>query len=129
MEKKKTLAATEKQLENTQEKLVNEKLKHEIKEIELRSQFNKMKRCQQQQQALAEQIRASKEQQEMEPSKLNQSPYGRSESLMALYQKEKAKQLYQEQMAIVEQRRAYSKKVAEVEKMHSLDRLAQSRKE
>ncbi len=48
---------------------------------------------------------------------------------MALYQREKAKQLYQEQLAIVRQRQEYTKRVAEIEKRHSLERLALSRKE
>lgn len=48
---------------------------------------------------------------------------------MALYQREKAKQLYQEQMAIVRQRKAYATKVAEIEKRHSIQRLTLSRKE
>jgi hypothetical protein len=48
---------------------------------------------------------------------------------MALYQRAKAKQLYYEQLAIVRQKEEYAKKVAEIEKRHSLTRLELSRKE
>ena len=48
---------------------------------------------------------------------------------MLLYQKEKAKQLYQEQMAIIRQKREYEARVREMERKHSLERLALSRRE
>lgn len=48
---------------------------------------------------------------------------------MALYQREKAKQLYYEQLAIVRQRQDYAQKVADIEKKHALSRLELSRKE
>jgi hypothetical protein len=60
---------------------------------------------------------------------ITENPYARSESLMAIYQREKAKQLYQEQITIVSQRKAYAARVAEIEKRNSLGRLALSRKE
>lgn len=63
-----------------------------------------------------------------EPSS-TENPFARSESLMALYQREKAKQLYYEQLAIVRQRQDYAQKVADIEKKHALSRLELSRKE
>ena len=60
---------------------------------------------------------------------MTENTFARSESLMFLYQKEKAKQLYQEQLAIIKQKREYETRVADIEKQHSLDRLALSRKE
>jgi histidinol-phosphate/aromatic aminotransferase/cobyric acid decarboxylase-like protein len=79
--------------------------------------------------SLAEQIRVQNEMKEPIDKSLNENPFARSESLMALYQREKAKQLYYEQLAIVRQRQDYAKKVAEIEKKHSLTRLEYSRRE
>ncbi|KAJ3127609.1 hypothetical protein HK098_006048 [Nowakowskiella sp. JEL0407] len=55
--------------------------------------------------------------------------FARSESLMFLYKREKAKQLYREQLAIVEQKKLWEKKCLEIERMGELERLANSRKE
>jgi hypothetical protein len=60
---------------------------------------------------------------------MTENLFARSESLMVLYQKEKAKQLYQEQLAIIKQKREYEARLAEMERQHSLERLALSRKE
>ena len=83
----------------------------------------------QQREALSEQIRVHKEAAINDSGKPNVNPYGRSESLMALYQKEKAKELFKEQLAIVQQRKNYEAKVAEIEKHHSLQRISLARQE
>lgn len=79
--------------------------------------------------SLAEQIRIQQNMKEKPENSSIENPFARSESLMALYQREKAKQLYYEQLAIVRQKEEYAKKVAEIEKRHSLTRLELSRKE
>ena len=79
--------------------------------------------------ALAQQIRIQHGLKEKPDPGSVENPFARSESLMALYQREKAKQLYYEQLAIVRQRRDYAHKVADLEKRHSLAKLELSRKE
>lgn len=78
--------------------------------------------------SLAEQIRLQNEAKDTTEI-VNDSPFPQSESLMSLYQREKAKQLYYEQLAIVRQREEYAKKVIEMEKKHTLDRLELSKNE
>ncbi len=79
--------------------------------------------------SLAEQIRLQNEMKETPDNSIHENPFARSESLMELYQREKAKQLYYEQLAIVRQRQEYAKKVADIERKHSLTRLEHSRRE
>ena len=100
-----------------------------IKAAELRAHLEKLQKCKQQRDALSEQIKIHHQQKDDEKSTPQENPYARSESLMALYQREKAKQLYQEQLAIVKQRENYLKKIGEIEKRHSLERLTVARKE
>ncbi|TPX61416.1 hypothetical protein SpCBS45565_g07243 [Spizellomyces sp. 'palustris'] len=96
---------------------------------EIESHIEKLKRRQQQQDILAEQIRSRQQLQQHSPEPALPNPFARSENLMYLYQKEKAKQLYQEQLAIIKQRREYEARVADMERQHSLDRLTMSRHE
>ncbi|KAJ8330113.1 Coiled-coil domain-containing protein 81 [Batrachochytrium dendrobatidis] len=112
-----------------EDRISNDTLIKEIKAAELQNHLEKSKRCMAQQKALSEQIRLRQSDKDPLENVVFDNPFARSESLMVLYQKEKAKQLYQEQMAIVRQRREYAHKVTEIEKRHSLDRLAISRKE
>lgn len=79
--------------------------------------------------SLAEQIRINNDLRAIDVPETPDNPYVRSESLMALYQREKAKQLYYEQLAIVRQKQDYAQRVAEIEKKNSLARLSLSRKE
>ncbi|KAJ2997467.1 Coiled-coil domain-containing protein 81 [Globomyces sp. JEL0801] len=112
-----------------QDKLISERLRKEIKAAELQAHWDKMQRCQKQRSSLSEQIRINQEMKEKKDTGVSDNPFARSESLMALYQREKAKQLYYEQLAIVRQRRDYAQKVADIEKKHALTRLEFSRKE
>ncbi|KAJ3096795.1 hypothetical protein HK100_005488 [Physocladia obscura] len=109
----------------------NERLLKEFKTAQVQNHFDKLRRRQQQQEALGEQMitqeLARKREAILEP--MTENSFARSETLMFLYQKEKAKQLYQEQLAILKQRRDYEKHVADMEKHHSLERLTSSRKE
>jgi hypothetical protein len=79
--------------------------------------------------SLAEQIRLNRSLKEKEISGHSENPFARSESLLALYQREKAKQLYYEQLAIVRQKRDYVIRIADIDKKHSLNRLDIARKE
>ncbi|KAJ3275036.1 Coiled-coil domain-containing protein 81 [Terramyces sp. JEL0728] len=112
-----------------QEKLISERLRKEIKAAELQAHCDKLQRCQKQRTSLAEQIRVHQDLREKKEPTTNENPFARSESLMALYQREKAKQMYYEQLAIVRQRQDYAQKVADIEKKHALNRLELSRKE
>ncbi len=95
----------------------------------MQSQLNKTQRYQQMRASLAEQIRLNNNLKGSEEPDPIENPFARSESLMALYQREKAKQLYYEQLAIVRQKQDYAKKVADFDQKHSLSRLDLSRKE
>jgi hypothetical protein len=96
---------------------------------EIQNHLEKLGRRQQQQKVLNEQILAQAHKNEVNTEAMTENPFARSESLMFLYQKEKAKQLYQEQLAIIKQRREFENRLEAVEKQHSLERLALSRKE
>lgn len=100
-----------------------------IKAAELQAHLNKTQRYQQMRASLAEQIKISNGLKEKEEPDPIENPFARSESLMALYQREKAKQLYYEQLAIVRQKQDYAQKVSDIERRHSLHRLDISRKE
>ncbi|KAI8843783.1 hypothetical protein BJ741DRAFT_589232 [Chytriomyces cf. hyalinus JEL632] len=121
----------EQALKDFEDRELNERLLKEFKTAEVQNHFDKLRRRHQQQEALTEQMvtqeNARRQEAILEP--MTENCFARSESLMFLYQKEKAKQLYQEQLAILKQRREYETKVAELEKQHSLDRLSVSRKE
>ncbi|KNC97512.1 uncharacterized protein SPPG_06987 [Spizellomyces punctatus DAOM BR117] len=110
-------------------KVLNQRLSKELSTAEIESHIEKLKRRQQQQDILAEQIRSRQQLQQHSPEPALPNPFARSENLMYLYQKEKAKQLYQEQLAIIKQRREYEARVADMERQHSLDRLTMSRHE
>ncbi|KAJ3094271.1 Coiled-coil domain-containing protein 81 [Phlyctochytrium planicorne] len=119
----------EKQEKESEDKELNEKFMREFKESEVQSHLEKLKRRHQQQEVLAEQIRAQAQRSEHVQEPVTENPFARSESLMFLYQKEKAKQLYQEQLAIIKQKREYESRIADIDRQHSLERLALSRKE
>jgi hypothetical protein len=120
-----------------QDKLISERLRKEyarctdlrIKAAELQSHLEKTQRNQKQRNTLSEQIRIRQDMKEKNEPGPAANPFARSESLMALYQREKAKQLYYEQLAIVRQRQEYSQKINDVEKKHALSRIDMSRKE
>ena len=57
-----------------------------------------------------------------------ENPHARSESLMVLYKKEKAKQLYLEQIEIMKQKKEYEARIAELDRKHSLERVVTTRK-
>jgi hypothetical protein len=63
-----------------------------------------------------------------EPILYKENPFARSEKLLELYQKQKAKQLYQEQLAIVEQKKEYERKILALEKGLAQERLAFTKK-
>lgn len=98
-----------------------------LKTTEIEEHIEKLKKRQQQQQELQEQInsRCSNN----VPTSVADNPFARSENLMILYQREKAKQLYQEQLEIIKRKREYEVRVADMERKHSLERLAASRRE
>ncbi|KAI9197302.1 uncharacterized protein BJ171DRAFT_520663 [Polychytrium aggregatum] len=126
-----------KQIKRTQEKLqkeyedrvLNQKFLREFKTSETEAHLEKLKRRQAQQDALSEQIRTAQERRKQITGAETDNPFARSESLMFLYQKEKAKQLYQEQLAIIKQKREYEARVADIERKNALERLCLSRKE
>jgi F420-dependent methylenetetrahydromethanopterin dehydrogenase len=95
----------------------------------LQSHYEKHQKAQSMRNSLAEQIRIHHCTKEKDEKPKMENPFARSESLMAMYQREKAKQLYHEQLAIVKQREDYAKKVAEIEIKHSLSRLEHSKRE
>ncbi|KAI9337735.1 hypothetical protein BDR26DRAFT_935462 [Obelidium mucronatum] len=128
---KRTRRLRDKHAKDIEDRELNERLLKEFKTAEVQNHFDKLRRRQQQQEALTEQMAleqmARKREAILEP--MTENSFARSETLMFLYQKEKAKQLYQEQLAILKQRREYETRVADMEKNHSLERLALSRKE
>ncbi|KAH6565165.1 hypothetical protein BASA60_010042 [Batrachochytrium salamandrivorans] len=110
-------------------RLENELSDKELKAAALQAHWNKTQRYKAQKNALYEQIQLNQQSMGAPKEAPLDNPFSRSESLMALYQKEKVKQLYQEQLAIVRQRRDYARRISEIEKHHSLSRLTLSRKE
>ncbi|KAJ1565256.1 hypothetical protein HK405_012802 [Cladochytrium tenue] len=121
----------DKATKETEDQEFNEQLTRENKLLEIQTHLQKLQRRQQQQEALTEQVKVHGERARqaavVEP--MRENLFARSESLMFLYQKEKARQLYQEQLAIIRQRRDYEARLANLERQHSLERLALSRKE
>ncbi|KAJ3287389.1 hypothetical protein HK104_008639 [Borealophlyctis nickersoniae] len=127
-----------------EDKLLNQKLVREVTAAEIEAHLDKLRKRKEQQEALAEQIKTQNERKgfvvpvgggagngsgaSADPQQ-NEPPFARSESLMFLYQKEKAKQLYQEQLAIVRQKREYEARLLDLERKHSLEKLALSRHE
>ncbi|KAJ1549739.1 hypothetical protein HK096_010722, partial [Nowakowskiella sp. JEL0078] len=99
-----------------------------LRAADIEEHIDKLKRRQQQQEALREQIRTQIVNKEPPTEPMKENSFARSENLMFLYKKEKAKQLYQEQLAIVSQKKDYETKISEIERRHSLERLAISRK-
>jgi hypothetical protein len=77
---------------------------------------------------LSEQIRARKERDEKKPESPHENPHARSDSLMVLYKKEKAKQLYLDQLELMKQKKEYEAKIAELDRKHSLERVITTRK-
>ncbi|KAJ3074914.1 hypothetical protein HDU98_009883 [Podochytrium sp. JEL0797] len=128
---KRTRKTREKVAKDVEDRELNDRLLKEFKTAEVQNHFDKMRRRQQQQTALTEQMATQElaRQRELILEPMTENSYARSETLMFLYQKEKAKQLYQEQLAILKQRRDYEVQVADMEKNHSLERLSLSRKE
>ncbi|KAJ3052742.1 hypothetical protein HK097_005773 [Rhizophlyctis rosea] len=123
---------TERLEKEREDRVLRERLAREVKESTLQVHMQKLHKQHLQQTALAEQIQTLRPPPAPSPPPLPSSaenPFARSESLMFLYQKEKAKQLYQEQMAIIRQKREYEARVREMERKHSLERLALSRRE
>lgn len=99
--------------------------------MEITVEIQKRKKWEGQRAALAEQIQAKHEAAENEKREdpTYNNPHARSESLMVLYKKEKAKQLYQEQLMLMRQKKEYQSKISEIDTRHSLDRLVLARKE
>ncbi len=101
-----------------------------LKMNELQIHLQKLNKCKSQRDALSEQIRIKNQiVSQQEKPFMSENPHARSESLMVLYKKEKAKQLYQEQLQLMKQKRNYEAKIAEMDKQHSLERLVLARKE
>ena len=101
-----------------------------LKKLEIDLHMQKLKKWKIQRDALSEQIRIKHQiaSQQDKPF-VNENPHARSESLMVLYKKEKAKQLYQEQVLLMKQKKEFESKVTEIDRKHSLNRLVLARKE
>lgn len=103
-----------------------------LKTLELEHHIKKLNKWSSQREALSEQIRIkhdSAEKQKETQKAPSENPHARSESLLTLYKKEKAKQLYQEQLDLMKQKKAFESHVAEIDREHSIERLILSRKE
>lgn len=99
-----------------------------MKQSEINQNLKKLVKWRDQREALSEQIRARKEREETKPEPPGENPHARSESLMVLYKKEKAKQLYLEQIELMKQKKEYEAKIAELDRTHSLERVITTRK-
>ncbi len=99
-----------------------------MKQSEIDYNLKKLVRWRDQREALAEQIRARKDFEETKPESPCENPHARSESLMVLYKKEKAKKLYLEQIEIMKQKKEYEARIAELDRKHSLERVITTRK-
>ena len=99
--------------------------------MEITVELQKRKKWEGQRAALVEQIQAKHQavENEKKDDPTYNNPHARSESLMVLYKKEKAKQLYQEQLMLLKQKQEYQSKISEIDNRHSLDRLVLARKE
>ncbi|KAJ3148419.1 hypothetical protein HDU89_004750 [Geranomyces variabilis] len=128
--------------------IMNQRLTEDLKKAELETHIEKLRKRTQQQQMLAEQIRLQKHAQAtaaaaLDPTGVASStgtagnhqqqqqpnPFTRSENLMLLYQKQKAKQLYAEQLMIVRQKREHQDRLAEIEKAAAMRTLEVSAQE
>jgi hypothetical protein len=104
----------------------------DIKTLEIEYHAKKLDKWASQREALSEQIRIKQttaEKQKEARKAPSENPHARSESLLELYKKEKAKQLYQEQLDLMKQKKAFEKHVAEIDREHSIERLILARKE
>jgi hypothetical protein len=96
----------------------------------MQAHVQKLKKWKEQREALSEQIRLKTQlDDDSSKEKLMENPHARSESLMVLYKREKAKQLYEEQIQILKKKREFESKVAEIDRQHSIERLVAARKE
>ncbi|KAJ3181999.1 hypothetical protein HDU87_000337 [Geranomyces variabilis] len=122
--------------------IMNQRLTEDLKKAELETHIEKLRKRTQQQQMLAEQIRLQKHAQATAAAALDgetatqqaqqqqqPNPFTRSENLMLLYQKQKAKQLYAEQLMIVRQKREHQERLAEIEKAAAMKTLEVSAQE
>ncbi|KAJ3150302.1 hypothetical protein HDU86_006693 [Geranomyces michiganensis] len=133
--------------------IMNQRLTEDLKKAELETHIEKLRKRTQQQQMLAEQIRLQKHAQataagladsssnvpdgggggatssQQQQSQQQPNPFTRSENLMLLYQKQKAKQLYAEQLMIVRQKREHQERLAEIEKAAAIRTLEISAQE
>jgi hypothetical protein len=102
-----------------------------LKKEEVEAHLRKLQKWKVQREALSEQIKIKNQISHEEKAKESpiENPHARSESLMVLYKKEKAKQMYDEQMQIRKQKKIYEAKVAEIDRERSLERLITARKE
>lgn len=96
----------------------------------MQQQLSKIQKTRELQSCLSEQIRIYHvlQNKAVEPYS-SENRFARSETLMELYRKEKAKQLYNEQVSIVEKRQEYAKKVRDLELKQDFVKNEISRKE
>ncbi|KAJ3012898.1 hypothetical protein HKX48_006018 [Thoreauomyces humboldtii] len=104
--------------------VLNQRLTEDLKKAEIEAHIEKLRKRTQQHEMLAEQMRIQKATSAAENVARAGSttgigetdgapnPFARSENLMLLYQKQKAKQLYQEQLAIVKQKREHEMRLS-----------------
>ena len=99
-----------------------------MKKSEIDQNLKKLVKWRDQREALSEQIKARKEREEIKPESPCENPHARSESLMVLYKKEKAKQLYMEQIELMKQKKEYEARISELDRQNSLERVINTRK-
>ncbi|KAI8824458.1 uncharacterized protein EV422DRAFT_520172 [Fimicolochytrium jonesii] len=126
-----------------QNEVLNQKLIEDIRKSEIEAHLDKLRKRAHQQEALADQIRHKQQRAaagrasggsgeapvaDVDSNPLP-NPMARSESLMILYQKQKAKQLYQEQLALVRQKQEHERRLADGERQLALRKLEASKDE
>ncbi|KAI8912116.1 hypothetical protein DFJ77DRAFT_89477 [Powellomyces hirtus] len=129
--------------------VMSQRLTEDLKKAELESHIEKLRKRTLQTTMLSEQIRLHKAAAAAAPEDphninnhpnnntngsnpnppLQPNPFTRSENLMLLYQKQKAKQLYAEQLAIVRQKQEHQQKLAEMERVAAVRNLEVSAQE
>lgn len=110
-----------------QDRLECENLRKEMEYTDLKNHLEKNSQILELRNALSAQIHSRRRDELPQLRNPIENPFARSETLMNLYQKEKAKELFDEQMEIVRQRKEYSIRLLAAEKLKASSLLASSR--
>ncbi|KAJ3091961.1 Coiled-coil domain-containing protein 81 [Quaeritorhiza haematococci] len=130
---RKRLEQQEKERKAYEDRLLNQRFVNQFQTSEIEKHVQKVSSQRKQQEVLAGQILEHMQQQQHEKvllrEPMRENHFARDETLMMQQQRQKARQLYQDQLAFLHQKREYETRVAELEKNSHLEKLSNSRKQ